>query len=305
MSNLNHFQIHPENKQGSTDGFTYNIPIQYVQKSSPQPPSAMSPPQQTSPRNNFIVPIEQTKSKTSFQGYNNSNSTSYTIPVNLAYTNSNNISNNNNKSESSNSPVRNIIGLAVEDPAENDKNFYTHYFQTSGKQQQQVNRNQPSQQSNFINSFNGNGSKPKNQSIDEVDLLKDLLMKNLNASSDPNFFGMCMKCNDKIYGADNGLRAMDQLFHVSCFNCHGCNISLQGQHFYAMEKKSFCESCYMKLLEKCTLCSRAITDRILRATGKPFHPECFNCTVCTKNLDGIPFTVDASNKIHCIDCFHE
>jgi len=23
------------------------------------------------------------------------------------------------------------------------------------------------------------------------------------------------------------------------------------------------------------------------------------------NLDGVPFTVDASNKIHCIDCFHE
>lgn len=169
-----------------------------------------------------------------------------------------------------------------------------------------------SMQSNRHNSTNNGGlritEKPKsttNSNLDEVDLLKDLLMKNLNASSDPNFFGMCLKCNEKIYGADNGLRAMDQLFHVECFACQGCSVGLQGKHFYAMDKKSFCENCYMKLLEKCTLCARSITDRILRATGKPFHPECFNCISCAHNLDGIPFTVDASNKIHCINCFHD
>lgn len=90
--------------------------------------------------------------------------------------------------------------------------------------------------------------KPKKNSLDEIDLLKDLLMKNLNASTDPNFFGICMKCNDKIYGADNGLRAMDQLFHVECFSCQGCAHMLQGKHFYAIEKKSFCEDCYMVIL---------------------------------------------------------
>lgn len=43
---------------------------------------------------------------------------------------------------------------------------------------------------------------------------------------------------------------------------------------------------------------------MLRATGKPYHPACFNCVVCGKNLDGTTFTVDATNQIHCIDDFH-
>ena len=47
-------------------------------------------------------------------------------------------------------------------------------------------------------------------------------------------------------------------------------------------------------------------------TGEPMKPyykkflfQCFTCVICGKSLDGIPFTVDASNAIHCIDDFHK
>jgi len=43
---------------------------------------------------------------------------------------------------------------------------------------------------------------------------------------------------------------------------------------------------------------------MLRATGKPYHPSCFNCVVCGKNLDGVAFTIDATSQIHCIEDFH-
>lgn len=63
--------------------------------------------------------------------------------------------------------------------------------------------------------------------------------------------------------------------------------------------------CLQNTLETCTICSKPIMERILRATGKAYHPHCFTCVVCHRSLDGIPFTVDASNQIHCIEDFHK
>ncbi|CAF1150711.1 unnamed protein product [Didymodactylos carnosus] len=138
----------------------------------------------------------------------------------------------------------------------------------------------------------------------DIDHLTRMLMKSMNTSNEPNFFGMCARCNDEIIGQENGLVAMDRMYHVACFTCSMCACRLRGMHFYAMENKPYCEPCYINSLEKCIACSRPITDRILRATGKPYHPHCFRCVACTRSLDGIPFTIDATMQIHCIDCFH-
>ncbi|CAF0904097.1 unnamed protein product [Rotaria sp. Silwood1] len=139
----------------------------------------------------------------------------------------------------------------------------------------------------------------------DVDHLTKLLMKSMNSSNEPHFFGMCARCNDEIVGEENGLVAMDRMYHVSCFTCTMCGCRLRGMHFYSMENKPYCESCYINSLEKCVVCARPITDRILRATGKPYHAECFCCIVCHKSLDGVPFTIDATMEVHCIDCFHQ
>lgn len=140
----------------------------------------------------------------------------------------------------------------------------------------------------------------------EVDALTNLLMQNMvSGGEEGEFFGMCNKCGLKVVGENSGCTAMDKVYHIECFTCQTCSQKLRGQPFYALEGGAFCEKCYINSLEKCSTCSKPITDRILRATGKPYHPECFTCVVCGKSLDGVPFTVDATNQIHCIEDFHK
>ncbi|XP_018027959.1 lipoma-preferred partner homolog isoform X2 [Hyalella azteca] len=139
----------------------------------------------------------------------------------------------------------------------------------------------------------------------EVDALTSLLVQSMESSSDPEFFGICGRCGGKVVGEGSGCTAMDQVFHIRCFDCIVCHLQLQGKPFYAVDSKPYCEQCYVNTLEKCCVCTQPILERILRATGKPYHPACFTCVVCHKALDGIPFTVDAANQIHCIDDFHK
>lgn len=139
---------------------------------------------------------------------------------------------------------------------------------------------------------------------EELDALTDLLVKNLENTGDPDFFGMCSKCGQKVSGEGTGCNAMDRLFHIKCFVCNICGCQLTGKVFYKVEDQALCEADYMATLEKCWVCVKVITDRILRATGKCFHPDCFKCEVCHKKLDGVQFTVDNFNKIHCIEDYY-
>ncbi|CAL8137266.1 unnamed protein product [Orchesella dallaii] len=138
----------------------------------------------------------------------------------------------------------------------------------------------------------------------EIDELTDLLMSSLK--NNQVCFGTCSKCGEKVVGEGTGCTAMDQVFHIACFTCRVCDCLLQGKSFfYHVDGKPYCERCYMGRLEKCCVCSEPIVDRILRANGKPYHPKCFTCVVCAKSLEGIQFTIDAANRIYCIEDFHK
>ncbi|XP_033839245.1 thyroid receptor-interacting protein 6 isoform X2 [Periophthalmus magnuspinnatus] len=139
---------------------------------------------------------------------------------------------------------------------------------------------------------------------DELDRLTKKLVYDMNHPPAEDYFGRCARCGDNVVGDGSGCIAMEQVFHVECFTCITCHARLRGQPFYALDKKSYCESCYISTLEKCSKCSKPILDRILRAMGKAYHPRCFTCVVCNCCLDGVPFTVDATSQIHCIEDFH-
>ncbi|MEQ2186806.1 hypothetical protein GOODEAATRI_032496 [Goodea atripinnis] len=89
---------------------------------------------------------------------------------------------------------------------------------------------------------------------------------------------------------------------TSAERSHKCHFKRQGPASASGRQRMTQRS---NTLETCNHCSKPIMERILRATGKAYHPHCFTCVVCHRSLDGIPFTVDASNHIHCIEDFHK
>lgn len=139
----------------------------------------------------------------------------------------------------------------------------------------------------------------------EVESLTDFLVSSMDTHQDLETYGICFKCNERVVGENSGCTAMDQVYHIDCFTCSQCQINLQGKPFYALDCKPYCDFDYLQTLEKCSVCVKPILERILRATGKPYHPQCFTCVVCKKSLDGIPFTVDATNQNYCIEDFHK
>ncbi|KAI1882873.1 hypothetical protein AGOR_G00239390 [Albula goreensis] len=140
---------------------------------------------------------------------------------------------------------------------------------------------------------------------DELERLTKKMLYDMDNPPSEEYFGRCASCGENVVGEGTGCTAMDQVFHVDCFICTTCGSKLRGKPFYAMEKKAYCEPCYVNTLETCSVCAQPIMERILRATGKAYHPHCFSCVVCHRSLDGIPFTVDAANQIHCIEDFHK
>ncbi|XP_028910938.1 thyroid receptor-interacting protein 6 [Ornithorhynchus anatinus] len=146
---------------------------------------------------------------------------------------------------------------------------------------------------------------PSRPPEEEVERLTKKLVHDMNhPPPSGEYFGRCGGCGEDVVGDGAGVVALDRVFHVGCFVCATCHARLRGQHFYAVERRAFCEDCYLVTLEKCAVCSQPILDRILRAMGKAYHPACFTCVVCHRGLDGVPFTVDATSQIHCIDDFH-
>ncbi|NXN42510.1 LPP protein, partial [Rhinoptilus africanus] len=148
-------------------------------------------------------------------------------------------------------------------------------------------------------------STPAFRPEDELEHLTKKMLYDMENPPSDDYFGRCARCGENVVGEGTGCTAMDQVFHVECFTCMMCNNKLRGQPFYAVEKKAYCEPCYINTLEQCSVCAKPIMERILRATGKAYHPHCFTCVMCHRSLDGIPFTVDAGGNIHCIEDFHK
>jgi len=105
----------------------------------------------------------------------------------------------------------------------------------------------------------------------------------------------CSKCGKKILG--NCLKAMTKNFHPECFSCVYCGKIFANSPFYLEDGLPYCEEDWNALFTtKCSACGFPIEagDRWLEALDNNYHSQCFNCTLCRKNLEGQSFFVKAS-----------
>ncbi|XP_074543735.1 LIM domain-containing protein 1 [Halichoeres trimaculatus] len=130
------------------------------------------------------------------------------------------------------------------------------------------------------------------------------------ALSSKQYFGSCTGCRKAVCGEDRPCRAMGHLFHSICFTCSVCNKNLSGKPFFTISGRIYCEDDFLysgvhPSQEVCHSCGNFITDIVLQAHGKSYHPPCFRCVVCRQNLEGQPFSVDTESRVYCVSDYHK
>ncbi|XP_023013494.2 Z band alternatively spliced PDZ-motif protein 52 isoform X1 [Leptinotarsa decemlineata] len=100
----------------------------------------------------------------------------------------------------------------------------------------------------------------------------------------------CSKCSGKIKG--DCLKAIGKNFHPECFNCTYCGKLFGNSPFFLEDGSPYCEADWNELFTtKCFACGFPVEagDRWVEALNNNYHSQCFNCTMCKKNLEGQSF----------------
>lgn len=132
-------------------------------------------------------------------------------------------------------------------------------------------------------STRNNNSKSDNQTSLKPSFISSTQIRSNGNSTNLDgikIYTKCAACNEVI--RDNeALKALDCHWHVWCFKCTHCKISLHGD-YVAKDGKPYCEKDYQKLFGViCVYCKRYITGKVLQAgDNHHFHPSCARCSKC-------------------------
>mmetsp|Transcript_10869 Transcript_10869/g.24675 ORF Transcript_10869/g.24675 Transcript_10869/m.24675 type:complete len:415 (+) Transcript_10869:114-1358(+) len=93
---------------------------------------------------------------------------------------------------------------------------------------------------------------------------------------------VCTECGKMIVGASVST-ANGDVFCKSCMVCSKCGAELAGKSFQTVDGRRVCSGCSKV---RCYACGRDITGQKTKVLDKFYHPECFKCQGCDKQLEG-------------------
>jgi len=114
----------------------------------------------------------------------------------------------------------------------------------------------------------------------------------------------CTICAETI--TDRAMKAGDKLYHEEHFACTQCGLSLAGADvaIYTKQESLYCQDCYMTLfVPLCARCNQYITQECVKAMDKTWHPECFQCCVCSAQFGGSLTYRETGGKAYCDKCY--
>ena len=110
----------------------------------------------------------------------------------------------------------------------------------------------------------------------------------------------CAGCGKPLVGAAISL-GNGKNYHPECFVCCECGKGIRGQYMM-VDGKFVCGSCFEeKHRETCAACGKPVDGQYVGVGDKNYHPECFKCSKCNKQITG-RFRYGRDGSLLCPSC---
>lgn len=112
----------------------------------------------------------------------------------------------------------------------------------------------------------------------------------------------CTRCGDGFEPQEKIVNSNGQLWHTQCFVCAQCFRPFPDDIFYEFEGRKYCEHDFQVLFAPCCAeCNEFIIGRVIKAMNSNWHPKCFTCELCCKELADLGFIRNAGRAL-CHEC---
>jgi len=86
--------------------------------------------------------------------------------------------------------------------------------------------------------------------------------------------------------------------------CAHCNEEIDGK-VYCINEKVYCQKDYQAQMDVCGKCGEIVDGEHIDTAKAVYHPQCFDCQICEKNIIGEPFFTDDAALVYCNPCYNK